>query len=84
LEIGTKYKIRKFELLKTKYGKKVVAILDLGTYFLPPRYARVIKEMEKDPEDIKCDKLFLIFDGRRDDDHKSPILKFVICEEEVN
>lgn len=78
LEIGHKYKIKKFELIHTKYGNKIIALLDFGTYFLPPRYARVIKDIDKNPEDIKCENLFLIFEGRRDDELQSPILKFEI------
>lgn len=73
---GVKHKIEKFETLKTKYGYKIVAVLDFGTYFLPPRYARIVKKWSANVEDIDCNNLYLSLDGRRDDDYNSPILKF--------
>lgn len=74
---GEKYKIEKFDTMETKYGERVVAVLPNGTYFLPPRYARVITN----PENMNCANLYLILEGRRNDDMKSPILRFVIVNE---
>lgn len=75
-KIGEKYKIKRFEMFKTKYGNKVVAILEKGPYFLPPRYARIILEMTKNPETIECIGAFVSLVGRRQDNYASPILSF--------
>lgn len=69
--------IEKFEMVSTKYGRKVVAITNVGTYFLPPRYALIVKRWKPNVEDINCDGLFMIFEAEWDDDFCSPILKFV-------
>lgn len=70
--------------MTTRYGKKVVAtILNNGAeakYFLPPRYASIVKRWSKDPEDIDCENLYMIYDGNRKDKFKSPILRFVHYE----
>lgn len=75
-EVGTKYNIKNFEVVGTKFGRKIVAILNNGTYFLPPRYANAIKRWKNDVEDINCKGLIMVFEGRRNDDFNSPILKF--------
>lgn len=75
LMVGIKYKINKIGIVNTKYGEKVVLYLDIGTYYLPPRYDRIFKEGGK-IEDFDCELLYFTFDGRRDDDLKSPILSF--------
>lgn len=65
---------------RTKFGQKVVAILSFGTYFLPPRYARVVKKWNSAVEEINCDGLRMILEGRRNDEFSSPILKFAYDE----
>lgn len=75
--IGEKYKIHQFGTIKTKYGLKIVTILDKETYFLPPRYARVVKQWAENIESIDCQKMFLVLEGHRSDEFKSPILKFI-------
>lgn len=72
-----KYKVLNFFIMPTKYGRKVVANLENGKYFLPPRYGQTIKGWSKDPEDIDCEDLYLMYEGNREDRYHSPILKFV-------
>ncbi len=72
--IGEKHKINNFEMMKTLYGHKVVALLDIGTYFLPPRYGRIVKKMSKHVEDINCESMYLTLTGHRQDDFNSPII----------
>lgn len=78
LVLGTKYKIEKLYWQKTKYGDKVVAVLPIGCYYLPPRYARVAKQWMKDDEEVQCYLVHMTFSGRRDDDFASPILTFTL------
>lgn len=72
-----KYKILDFFVMTTKYGKKVVASLEGGKYFLPPRYGLIIRRMAKDPEEIDCENMYMIFEGNLKNTYRSPILKFV-------
>lgn len=75
-EIGKKYRILRFERMSTKFGNKIIAVLEAGSYFLPPRYARIIKDKNINPENIRCNGLHLTLVGRRDDTFQSPILTF--------
>lgn len=75
---GRKYRVLDFFTMTTKYGNKVVATLkDNKKYFLPPSYSITMKKFAKCPEDIDCTGLFLIKEGNKDNEYKTPILKFI-------
>lgn len=82
--LNQKYKVRDFFVMPTKYGKKVVATIQVDgsdedlKYFLPPRYSLIIKRWAECPEDVDCSDLYIILEGFRKDKYKSPILKFMI------
>lgn len=80
-----RYKVSDFFVMKTKYGNKVVASIEDptgdGKYFLPPRYSVIIKRWADNLEDIDCNNLYMVLEGHRKDKYRSPILKFVVENE---
>lgn len=80
--LNQKYKVRDLFMMPTKYGKKVVASIQVDgsdedlKYFLPPRYSLIVKRWADCPEDVDCTGLYIALTGFRKDKYKSPILTF--------
>lgn len=75
---GKKYRIYDFFVMTTKYGNKVIATLGNNKkYFMPPSYAVTIKKWAKCPEDINCNHLFMVFEGKKANKFQTPMLKFI-------
>lgn len=65
-------KIEEFKLLQTKYGLRVMIVIQKKAYFLPSRYAKHITETS-DINELNQKQYTVIFEGVRD---KHPVLHF--------
>lgn len=65
LQIGKEYGIVSFQRMKTKFGNAIVVETDEFKTFLPSRF--VTKLDDKMLKEFNKQKLFLIFDGLRDE-----------------
>lgn len=56
---------KEFKLLRTKYGLRVIIIIQKDVYFLPARYAKHITEAE-DIAKLNSKQYNIIYEGLRD------------------
>lgn len=65
LQQNVPHKIEEFKLLRTKYGLRVIIIIQKDVYFLPARYAKHITEAE-DIAKLNSKQYNIIYEGLRD------------------
>lgn len=82
LVVGEKYKINEMTLVKTKYGEQYLVDLGDTVYYLPKRFSVGLAKLKNFDASEIPDNLHMIVVDRENNEGKSPILKFVIEENE--